>query len=251
MEAKSLSMCCALTDSCLLSIGNHRHGHRANLKLGMQLYISIQLLDIWRVEKVDESLWYAWLLQHLNVRLGRSTDSRYCIYGSARKQQQNLIHRTVSLQEKEPSRRKSSKKAKKSDEEVGNQPGLEDLWRSVSTNKDHLNHSIISIISPACCEMTVLSMALIVLQEKSAEPGWDSFSVVVSDDLQMYIKTCCSCHLWCLICQSHHLALPDEEVPEETAEAVATCSVMWSTGLETVPEDRSKMFWRRSTFSSC
>ena len=92
----------------------------------------------------------------------------------------------VSLQEKEPSRRKSSKKAKKSDEEVGNWPGLEDL--SVQPN-------IISIISPACCEMTVLSMALIVLQEKSAEQGWDSFSVVVSDDLQMYIKTCCSCHL--------------------------------------------------------
>lgn len=67
--------------------------------------------------------------------------------------------------------------------------------RSVSTTKDHLNHSIISIISPACCEMTVLSMALMVLQEKSAEQGWDSFSVVVSDDLQMYIKTCSSCHL--------------------------------------------------------
>lgn len=43
--------------------------HCVNLKLAMHLYISIQLLHIWWVEKVDESLWYAWLLQHLNVSM--------------------------------------------------------------------------------------------------------------------------------------------------------------------------------------
>ena len=196
----------------------------------MQLYISIQLLDIWRVGKVDESLWYAWLLQHLNVRL-REVHWFPVLYLWQWKETATTLGPSNGEFAGEGT---VQKEVFQEGEEI-RRGGGRSAWpgRSVSTTKDHLNHSIISIISPACCEMTVLSMALMVLQEKSAEQGWDSFSVVVSDDLQMYIKTCCSCHLWCLICQSHHLALPDEEVPEETAEAVATCSVMWSVSCGT------------------
>lgn len=116
----------------------------------MQLYISIQLLDIWRVGKVDESLWYAWLLQHLNVRL-REVHWFPVLYLWQWKETATTLGPSNGEFAGEGT---VQKEVFQEGEEI-RRGGGRSAWpgRSVSTTKDHLNHSIISIISPACCEI--------------------------------------------------------------------------------------------------
>lgn len=145
---------------------------------------TLYLLDIWRVEKVDESLWYAWLLQHLNVRL-REVHWFTVLYLWQCKETAATLGPSNGEFAGEGT---VQKEIFQEGEEIGRGDG-QSAWPG--------NQSIIiSIFCPACCETTVLRMALTVLQEESAEQGWDSFSVVISHDLQMYIKACCSCHFW-------------------------------------------------------